>query len=63
VRLAAVQGGTRLELQHVAHVPDEMWEQFGPGAVGAGWDSGLFGLTLHLATGFSADPAESMACL
>jgi uncharacterized protein YndB with AHSA1/START domain len=44
-------GMTRLDLEHVAHVNDEMWEQFGPGAVGIGWDHGLLGLTLHLESG------------
>jgi hypothetical protein len=26
-----------------------MWDQFGPGAVGVGWDGGLLGLGQHLA--------------
>jgi uncharacterized protein YndB with AHSA1/START domain len=42
-------GGTRFELEHIAHVDDERWAQFGPGAVGIGWDMGLMGLTLYLA--------------
>ena len=29
----------RLELEHIAHVDDDTWRQFGPGAVGIGWDS------------------------
>src|SRR5262245_43309833 len=29
---------TLLRLKHVAHVDDERWEQYGPGAVGVGWD-------------------------
>ena len=33
-------GGTRLALEHIAHVEDEFWDQFGPGAVGVGWDGG-----------------------
>jgi uncharacterized protein YndB with AHSA1/START domain len=41
-------GGTRFVLEHIAHVGDEMWAQFGPGAVGIGWDGGLLGLTLHI---------------
>src|ERR1700757_1307490 len=37
--LTAEAGGwTRLELQHVSHVDDDLWTQFGPGAVGIGWD-------------------------
>jgi uncharacterized protein YndB with AHSA1/START domain len=42
---------TRLELEHtarVADVPPGMWETFGPGATGVGWDGGLLGLSLHL---------------
>jgi hypothetical protein len=49
VRLTpAGEGTTTLELEHTAIVPDERWDQFGPGAVGVGWDGGLLGLTLHL---------------
>ena len=40
---------TRFELEHVAHV-DDHWNQFGPGAVGIGWDMGLIGLALHTAS-------------
>ncbi|MFE5919420.1 SRPBCC family protein [Streptomyces sp. NPDC056468] len=42
---------TVLELEHVAVVPDEFWDQFGPGAVGIGWDLGLLGLAMHLGGG------------
>lgn len=42
---------TRLTLEHTAHVEDQFWDQFGPGAVGVGWDMGLLGLGEHLATG------------
>ena len=49
-------GGTRLRLEHVALVDDsEMWEQFGPGAVGIGWDLTFLGLSEHLRTGESVD--------
>jgi uncharacterized protein YndB with AHSA1/START domain len=41
-------GGTRLTLEHIAHVEDQFWDQFGPGAVGVGWDQTVLGLTLHL---------------
>ncbi|MFF7640674.1 SRPBCC domain-containing protein [Streptomyces canus] len=52
VRLTAEDGErTVLELEHVAVVPDGFWDQFGPGAVGVGWDLGLYGLALHLAGG------------
>ncbi|MFF7204225.1 SRPBCC family protein [Streptomyces sp. NPDC008141] len=40
---------TVFELEHVAVVPPEMWDRFGPGAVGVGWDLGLLGLGLYLA--------------
>ncbi|WP_436530319.1 SRPBCC family protein [Actinoplanes sp. HUAS TT8] len=41
---------TRFTLEHVALIADgdEHWQQFGPGAVGVGWDSGLLGLAMHL---------------
>jgi uncharacterized protein YndB with AHSA1/START domain len=54
------EGGTRFELDHIAHV-DEHWAEFGPGAVGIGWDMGLMGLALHLSSGTPADPEESAA--
>jgi uncharacterized protein YndB with AHSA1/START domain len=41
-------GRIRLELEHVAHVTVELWAQFGPGAVGVGWDMTLLGLARHL---------------
>jgi uncharacterized protein YndB with AHSA1/START domain len=39
---------TRLEFEHTAVVPDDAWDQYGPGAVGVGWDQGLLGLAVHL---------------
>jgi uncharacterized protein YndB with AHSA1/START domain len=54
----------RLVLEHIAHVTDdEMWRQFGPGAVGMGWDSMLLGLAIHLSTGESVDPSEGQQWL
>jgi uncharacterized protein YndB with AHSA1/START domain len=47
---------TRFTLEHIAHVDDERWAQFGPGAVGVGWDLGLLGLALHLAGGGERPP-------
>jgi uncharacterized protein YndB with AHSA1/START domain len=47
----------RLILEHIAHVDDETALQFGPGAVGIGWDSMLLGLAIHLSTGESIDPS------
>jgi len=54
-------GGTRLNLEHVAHVDAERWAQFGPGAVGVGWDMMLLGLVWHLGSGAAIDPAEGAA--
>jgi uncharacterized protein YndB with AHSA1/START domain len=51
-------GRARLVLEHIAEIADDaIWRQFGPGAVGMGWDSMLLGLALHLATGESIDPS------
>ncbi len=38
--------GTRLELEHIAPVSPH-WEQYGPGAVGVGWELGFLGLATH----------------
>ncbi|WBB68118.1 SRPBCC family protein [Micromonospora sp. WMMD812] len=63
VRLTPVDGDrTRFELDHIAHVDDDRWAQFGPGAVGVGWDLALLGLASHLAadgTGISPEEAEA----
>ena len=49
VRLTAEAADqTRLEIEHIARVGDERWAEFGPGAVGIGWDMVVLGLTLHL---------------
>ena len=53
--------GTVLELRHHAPVSDEMAEQFGPGAVGIGWEMGLMGLGLHVASGETVTGEESVA--
>jgi uncharacterized protein YndB with AHSA1/START domain len=52
---------TRLDLEHVGHVPDELWAQFGPGATGIGWDLALHGLGSHIASGATADPQQAAA--
>src|SRR6266566_8874005 len=54
-------GRTRFTLEHIAHVDNARWLQYGPGAVGVGWDLALIGLGLHLATGAANDPAEFAA--
>jgi uncharacterized protein YndB with AHSA1/START domain len=58
LRVAPEPGGrARLTLAHSGQA-DELWDQFGPGAVGVGWDGALLGLTLHLSDSASRpDPA------
>ena len=53
-------GGTQLQLEHIAHVPDDLWNQYGPGAVGVGWDLTMLGLRRHLETGATVDPQQAM---
>jgi uncharacterized protein YndB with AHSA1/START domain len=62
VRLTPEPGGrARFQLEHIA-VVDERWGEFGPGAVGIGWDLSLIGLSLHLASGGAqVDPTEVMS--
>jgi uncharacterized protein YndB with AHSA1/START domain len=53
---------TRFELDHLMPVDelDDHWTEFGPGAVGIGWDLALqAGLATHLATGAAVDPAAA----
>src|SRR5262245_2361332 len=62
LRLTAESAGrTRFELQHIAHVDDDQWAQFGPGAVGVGWDLAFIGLSMHLDSGATVDPDEVAA--
>ncbi|WP_205474298.1 SRPBCC family protein [Nocardioides sp. SYSU D00038] len=49
VSLRPVDDGTLLQLDHAAPVDPQTWEEFGPGAVGIGWEMGLLGMALHLA--------------
>lgn len=51
VRLVPDGPRARLTLEHIAHkdgIGEEHLKQFGPGAVGIGWDLGLYGLERHL---------------
>ena len=48
VALARDAGGVRLALTHTAHLSPH-WDEYGPGAVGVGWEMGFLGLALHLA--------------
>jgi uncharacterized protein YndB with AHSA1/START domain len=52
VRLAPDGNKARLTLEHIAHkdgIGEEHLNKFGPGAVGIGWDLGLYGLEKHVA--------------
>ena len=60
LRVTAEAGGrSRFALEHIAHVEDELWAQFGPGAVGIGWDQAVVALTLHLASGPEREAVEA----
>jgi uncharacterized protein YndB with AHSA1/START domain len=64
LKLTPEADGTRFELEHVAHVDDERAAEFGPGAVGIGWDSVLLGLFQHLTSPETAiKPEEAIAWL
>jgi uncharacterized protein YndB with AHSA1/START domain len=47
--LTAAGDGTDFELRHSGPVDPDFWAQFGPGAVGVGWDLALYALGLVLA--------------
>ena len=63
LRLDPEGDGTRFTLEHIAHVDDARWAEFGPGAVGVGWDSMLLGLTMHLEGDTSITPDKAMEWL
>ena len=54
-------GRTRFALEHIAHADDDLWAQYGPGAVGVGWDGGVLGLTLHLSSGGEGPDRDAVA--
>jgi len=60
VKLAPEGRQARLTLEHTAIIEDH-WKQFGPGAVGIGWDLALMGLARHLASRAPVDQAEALA--
>lgn len=49
VTLTEDDAGTLLRLEHTAPLDETVSNEFGPGAVGIGWEMGLGGLRLHLA--------------
>ena len=55
---AAGAGRARLALTHTAHLSGH-WDQYGPGAVGVGWEMGLLGLAFHLAQPAAPKPDEA----
>jgi len=49
-----------LTLHHHLSRDDPKWPEFGPGAVGLGWDLALLGLSWRV-SGAPLDPSEGMA--
>src|SRR5262245_3331108 len=60
VKVATEGSQARMTLEHTAIIEDH-WTQFGPGAVGIGWDLAVTGLARHLAGGASLDHATAEA--
>ena len=59
VRLAADGSGrARLALTHTAHL-SEHWGEYGPGAVGVGWELALLVLALHITQPTEPKPGEA----
>ncbi len=54
------EGKARLELEHIARI-EAHWDEFGPGAVGIGWDLAFVGLGLYLSGGEGVDYAQLQA--
>jgi uncharacterized protein YndB with AHSA1/START domain len=50
---------TALELAHEAPVDPDRWAQYGPSAVGIGWDLSLMSLGLHIDSEARVDPKEA----
>ncbi|HEY2508725.1 MAG TPA: SRPBCC family protein [Streptosporangiaceae bacterium] len=61
VALTADGTDTTLELAHEAPIERDRWQQFGPGAVGVGWDLSFMSLGLHVDNGAPRDPQEAAA--
>jgi uncharacterized protein YndB with AHSA1/START domain len=57
VSLVPTADGTLLELTHELPSPPDHWEQFGPGAVGIGWEAMMMGVAVHLSDPAAARPA------
>lgn len=63
LRLIDLGDRTQLVLEHIAHLDPERWVQFGPGAVGVGWDLSFLGLSNHLAGGPDVQPEADVELL
>lgn len=50
-------GRARLALTHIQHL-SQHWDEYGPGAVGVGWELGLLGLSMHIAQPAAPKPDE-----
>ena len=62
VRLSPEPGGrARLEIEHIALIDDATWMEFGPGAVGVGWDMALIGMVRHLGSDEVVDRGRAQA--
>jgi uncharacterized protein YndB with AHSA1/START domain len=59
IRLIRDGDRTTLELAHEQPVDPDRWAQYGPSAVGVGWDLSLRGLGLHIDSGAQRDPKEA----
>jgi uncharacterized protein YndB with AHSA1/START domain len=60
VKLTPEYDKARMTLEHTALIEDH-WNQFGPGAVGIGWDLAVMGLGWYLTTGAANDHATAEA--
>ena len=65
VRISEEPGGrARLRLEHIALVDEPRWAEYGPGAVGVGWDGAVLGLALHIQSGGdTVDRGEAEAAM
>jgi uncharacterized protein YndB with AHSA1/START domain len=54
-------GPTTVTIEHAARADDPRWQEFGPGAVGIGWDMMIFGLAQNLAGMPIVTPDKAMA--
>jgi uncharacterized protein YndB with AHSA1/START domain len=58
---AEADGRTRFELRHTLPADEARWAEFGPGAVGVGWEMGLLGLAGHVSGQPTLEPRDAAA--